>query len=205
MKQKVFGIGLNKTGTSTLGECMIALGYRHLCCRRDLLIALRNGDFETIFNEIEKYDSFEDWPYPLMYREIFERYPTARFILTTRIDAATWLESLKAHSLRTSVAEQCRTLAYGRAYPFGFEAEHTAFYEKHNADVVSFFRQRGASDRLLPVCWERGHGWTELCEFLGEKRPDKPFPHANAGTRQPAPMTRFLQNRALAFAKSLAR
>lgn len=199
MKQKVFGIGLNKTGTTTLGQCLARLGYRHMSCRRDLLIALREGNLETIFNEIDSFDSFEDWPYPLMHRQLFDRYPDARFILTTRSDAATWLRSLKAHSLRTPVAEHCRTLAYGHAYPHGHETDHLAFYEAHKAEVTAFFAQKSASDRLLTVCWETGDEWRKLCGFLGEDVPPEPFPRANAGSSQSVRLSTSIRNRTLAF------
>ena len=31
----------------------------------------------------------------------------------------------------------------------------------------------------ITLCWEKGDGWNELCEFLGVDVPDKPFPHLN--------------------------
>ena len=188
--RKVFGIGLNKTGTTTLGTCLSQLGLQHMSCRHDLLIKLREGRFDEIFSVIDLYDSFEDWPYPLMYREIFERYgDSALFVLTTRRDARTWLNSLKAHSLLTNPVHHSRLLAYGYNYPHEDEVHHLDFYEQHNAEVREFFAARGASDRLLEVCWEHGDGWAELCAFLGLKTPDAPFPHANA-RRDPDPAIR---------------
>src|SRR5437016_2770727 len=133
MKRKVFGIGLNKTGTTTLTECLKQFGYRHLSCRRDLLIALREGRLDDIFAVIDQYESFEDWPYPLMYQELHARYPDAFFILTTRTSPKVWIESLKNHSLHTHPTAHCRKLAYGYDYPHGFENEHIAIYEAHNA------------------------------------------------------------------------
>jgi hypothetical protein len=198
-KQKVFGIGLNKTGTTTLGQCLVHLGYRHLSCRKDLLQKYRQGDIQAIKTELDNYDSFEDWPYPLMYRELFEFYPDARFILTTRLDAAAWLRSLMAHSLRSSPKEQCRSLAYGYEYPHGFEAEHLAIYDRHNAAVGTFFQHAGGENRLLKVCWERGDRWEQLCGFLGEPVPSTPFPRANAGAEQMATAGRVMDNRVRSF------
>ena len=178
--RKIFGIGLNKTGTTTLGTCFRELEFRHLSARRDLLDAYSEGRLNVIFDEIDKYDSFEDWPFPLMYRELFEHYgDTAWFILTTRFSPEVWLNSLKAHSLSTPPTEHCRLIAYGYNYPHGFEKEHITFYETHNAGVKTFFEAHGASDKLLRVCWETGDGWPELCGFLGVKTLQKPFPHSN--------------------------
>src|SRR5579859_2611094 len=100
---KIFGIGLNKTGTTTLGACLTRLGYRHGSCRRDLLIAYREGRLDEIFAETDRLDSFEDWPYPLIYRELFFRYGEgAKFILTRRATPRIWLRSLMRHALRTN-------------------------------------------------------------------------------------------------------
>lgn len=184
---KVFGIGLHKTGTTTLGACFKALGYKHLSCRKDLLVKLREGAFEEIYSEIDKYETFEDWPYPLMYRELAARYPDAKFVLTLRKDAETWLRSFHKHSLRRSPTRNAQKLAYGVAYTYGNEDKLTAFYERHEAEVQAFFAETDPA-RLLVVCWETGSGWQALCDFLGEAVPEAPFPHENrAGAARKTP------------------
>ena len=180
---KIFGLGLNKTGTTTLGYCFSQLGYKHLSCLRDLLIAYREGRLEDVFAVIDQYDTFEDWPYPLMYRELYNRYPDAKFVLTVRRDADTWLRSLKKHSIVTSHKTNCRPYAYGFEYPFGHEEEHLAFYKKHNENVVTFFEEKGASDRLLNICWEEGTGWQELTAFLGVEAPFDKIPKMNSARK----------------------
>lgn len=160
VRPKVFGIGLNKTGTTTLAASLRILGYeRHSGYRHDLLVHYRNGNLEPIFCVLEAHESFEDWPYPLMYREIYARYGTsARYILSTRTSADVWLASLKWHALRTDPDSHSRRLSYGFNYPHGFEAKHLAMYEAHQREVLDFFRNQGADDVLLQVCWERGDG-----------------------------------------------
>jgi hypothetical protein len=177
----VIGIGLNKTGTTTLAVALKLLGYeRHLSNRRDLLARLRAGDLAPALAALEAADVAEDWPFPLMYREIFDRFgEDARYVLTVRRDAEAWLASLKAHALRTPPDRHARLLAYGYAYPQGAETHHLAFYARHNAEVRAFFRARGASHLLLEACWEAGDGWDKLCGFLGLPVPPVPFPHAN--------------------------
>ena len=87
-KTKVFGLGLIKTGTTTLGVCLRHLGYNHQSNRRDLLIDVRHGEFGQLFEVCDQFDSFEDWPYPLIFRELYERYGDgARYILTVRASA----------------------------------------------------------------------------------------------------------------------
>lgn len=175
---KVFGIGLHKTGTTTLGACFKALGYEHLSCRKDLLAKLRQGDLDAIYDEIDTYQSFEDWPYPLMYKELAERYPDAKFVLTLRKDADVWLTSFHRHSLRRSPTRNAQKLAYGVAYTLGNEDYLRAFYDAHQAEVQAYFANTDPK-RLLVVCWETGSGWDELCDFLELDVPEVPFPHEN--------------------------
>ena len=156
------------------------LGMDHVSCRPDLLARYRSGRLEEIFAEIDRHESFEDWPYPLMYKELLFRYgPDAKFVLTRRSNAAKWLNSLKQHSLTTDPARHCRLLAYGYAYPHGVESHFLELYERHEIEVRQFFRRYDCGNQLLEVCWEDGHGWTEICAFLDLPRPNQPFPHKN--------------------------
>lgn len=175
-RPKVFGIGLNKTGTTTLGTCLQLLGYRHLGVRRDLLQAYRASRKEAVFAVIDRFDSFDDWPYPLMYRELAERYPDAKFVLTVRKSPEIWYASLVGHSSRSRPLKHCRKLAYGYHYPDNARDHHLAFYRRHNREVQEFL-----GDRVRLLCWENGDSWPELCEFLGAELPQADFPHVNAG------------------------
>ncbi len=182
-RPKVFGIGLNKTGTSTLGDCLISLGYRHTSFSPALLEGWAGGRVDDLFAVADRHDSAEDWPWPLAFRELDGRYPGSRFVLTRRRDAATWLDSLVAHAARHP-GNRWRFLAYGVREIRGHEAQLLDRYECHLATVRAHFADR--PDDLLEVCWEEGHAWPELCGFLGEPVPDIPFPHANARPRRTA-------------------
>jgi hypothetical protein len=164
---KIFGIGLNKTGTTTLSGCLQTLGYSHMSLRIDLLKALKAGHAEQVLKEIDHYDSFEDWPYPLMYRELDEKYGSdAKFILTVRKSPEIWLRSLERHSMHTPPRAHCRKLIYGYNYPQYSRRQHLEYYNRHNREVEDYFARKPG--RLLVICWENGDGWTQLCEFLGE-------------------------------------
>ena len=178
-KAKVFGIGLNKTGTTTLGVCLERLGYDHISNRRDLLAAWRRGDAQAVYDVIDRHDSFEDWPWPLMYEALADQYPDARFILTRRKSPEVWLKSLSKHALSSRPITHSRKLAYGYHYPHYAEAEHLAIYRDHLDAVPRFFEARGEADRLLTLCWEDGDGWPELGRFLGVPVPDEPLPKTN--------------------------
>ena len=176
-RRKVFGIGLNKTGTTTLGECLTTLGYRHQSYSNAALQAFVNGQVDTVVAMADRFDSCEDWPWPLVWRALYERYgDEARFILTTRSSPEIWIDSLKRHSLNTHPTRAMRPLIYGHYYPHGYETEHVAAYERHNQAVRDFFA-RAAPHALLEVCWENGDRWDKLCTFLEHDLPAAPFPH----------------------------
>lgn len=178
---KIFGIGLNKTGTTTLGECGKILGFKCTSVDRDLLkdVVLDNN-FQRIKNTVKQFDLFEDWPWPLIYKELDEMFPGSKFILTTRKSEEAWLKSLKSHSMRTHPTGHCRKLAYGYNYPHKHESEHIKFYRNHNKNVREYFKNRPSD--FLELCWENGDGFEKLCNFLDRKTPDLPVPHANKGS-----------------------
>lgn len=196
--QKIFGIGLNKTGTTTLGVCGKILGYRCKSCDRDLLKDVVLEKKYTRLNEVVgEYELFEDWPYPLIYRELDNMFPGSKFILTVRQDKEVWLNSLKKHSMRTHPTNNCRKLAYGYNYITGHEKEHLEIYERHNDNVRAYFK--GRESDFLEACWEQGHGWYELCTFLDKNIPDVSFPHANKGSSTKPKKIRVLANRVLSI------
>lgn len=204
---KVFGIGFNKTGTSTLGDCFRILGARHLSTRGDLLKWWTEGRWTDIFDVLDAYQTFEDWPYPLMYKELFERYgDNAKFILTTRKSPQAWVDSIKSHALTTHPSKHLRTAALGYRFPHGYEAEHIALYNAHNDAVRHFFSQNGRASQFTELCWENGDGWQQLCKFLGVKVPNKPFPHSNTKTdRLKAVNIEWKHQNELLIAEQLAR
>lgn len=193
---KVFGLGLNKTGTTTLGQCGRILGLRCTSAERSLLedVVLRN-DFTRIKQRVSAFDLFEDWPWPLIYRQLDEMYPGSKFVLTVRKSPDAWLESLKKHSMKTSPLGHHRKLAYGFNYPHGHEQEHLDFYNKHNDNVRSYFRNR--SNDFIEVCWETGDGFESLCRLLDCDLPAVPLPHANRWTDNRPKLPRVVANRIL--------
>lgn len=180
---KVFGIGLNKTGTSSLGHALRILGYAdHVDGRPDLLKNWADGEIEPILSEAKGYNNFEDWPWPLVYKELFNAFPDSRFILTKRTSPETWFESLCNHADRTGPTQQ-RKLVYGFEMPHEYRAEHIEYYNTHNDRIEAFFKEH-APNKLLVVCWEDGNNWNRLASFLNKEVPTVPFPHVKPLTGQ---------------------
>jgi hypothetical protein len=179
---KIFGIGWAKTGTTTLGRCFEILGFDHQSQRLDLVKDIERGDLSKIMMLAETKDTFEDWPWIILYKELDNTFPNSRFVLTKR-SPEKWIRSYKNMLANQGGASQelneIRRILYGLPFPQVTEAQLIDRYEKHNSEVEYYFRDR--SNDLFIVDWEQGSGWNGLCEFLGRDIPNEPFPHANKG------------------------
>ncbi len=179
MTGKIFGIGLPKTGTSSLGRCFEILGLSKAPYNLELINNVAGGERQGLDEMVAKYDSFEDWPWPVLYQELDQAYPEARFILTLREDEHVWLRSLQKHTARNTQANSkwLREKFFGHQDPWQGGDHYKAFYRKHEEEVKCYFS--GRPEKLLIVNWESGDGWAELCAFLGYPVPDIDFPHIN--------------------------
>lgn len=174
MKTKVFCIGFHKTGTTSLEVALKMLGYRVTGPNgtKDPDIAEKVHDMAD--DLVRKFDAFQDNPWPVLYKELDEKYPHSKFILTMR-SSESWIRSqVKDFGLTET---PMRAWIYGAGCPEGNEDVYVARYERHNREVLEYFEDR--PDDLLVLDLQRGDGWNELCAFLGVDVPDEPFPHAN--------------------------
>lgn len=180
---KVFGIGLPKTGTTTLGYCFNQFGFRHRSYSMDLAVQVKRNELENVLAEAEKYETFEDWPWFSIYRELDQRFPNSKFILTLRKDTETYVASLRKHHARQGIKKEDFVKPSWWDDVFGFAPDQWDYlksaqrYERHNREVLEYFRDR--TNDLLVVCWENSDGWDKLSKFLNKPCPDEPFPHLN--------------------------
>lgn len=180
---KIFCIGLNKTGTTTLGRCLGHLGYRHKSFDLSLLEQVAISKYDQLYNTIDSADSFSDWPYPFIFKHLDEVYPGSRFILTRRRTPEIWLKSLASHSLRTDpiLGMRARSLAYGYPYPHLNPHAHILTYTQHLTIVRDYFSSRPTD--FLEVCWEQGSTLNDLCMFLDCQHPNLDLPHSNSSDK----------------------
>lgn len=185
-QRKVFGIGLPKTGTKTLGDCFRELGFKHRSFDMRLAVQAKRNELAEVLAEAERYETFEDWPWFFLYRELDQRFPNSRFVLTLRKDTDAYLASLKMHHERQGIRRKDFVKRAWWDDVFGFPPDQWDYarsairYERHNRAVLEYFKNR--PDDLLVVCWERGDGWDSLCAFLHKRVPRRPFPHLNQGS-----------------------
>jgi len=176
MREKILGIGLQRTGTTSLYFALKELGIK----TAPNSIPLFYNQKDRLLN---KYDAFLDNPIPLLYQELDQKLPKCKFILTTR-SQETWLESVQwlfEKELKTlntelqKVANDIHQSFYGTMI---FNKNiFIAKWETYHEDVFNYFLDR--SEDLLVLDLENENEWDPLCEFLSKKVPKKPYPHEN--------------------------
>jgi len=169
-KSKVICIGLQRTGTTSLGASLRYLGYNHLSFKEEHRQLFKNNDIPSLLNIIKNYDSCDDNPWPYLYKQIDELYPNSKFILTVRKTPDIWFKSIC--NLADILGPRKDSIP-----PYNNKDSLIKNYNRHNSEVVNYFNNN--SDKLLTVCWEEGHGWKEICNFLNLPIPDRPFTHAH--------------------------
>lgn len=181
---KVFGIGLSKTGTTSLARALETLGYK----TRDYIGISKYiaGDLSSIdLREIDEHDAFTDTPIPSFYKELDTAYPNSKFILTTR-NMDDWLKSCGKQFTKRIVGRQneatsqLHTDLYGC---FEFDTEkYASGYTRFVNGVLDYFRDRPQDLLVIDICG--GEHWQNLCDFLDKPLPDTPFPLTNVSAVQ---------------------
>ncbi|RKT35272.1 hypothetical protein BXY70_1303 [Roseovarius halotolerans] len=178
--RKVFCLGFQKTGTSSVGLALKKLGYsvasyypfRDLASKDTLTW---DEVTDRALSIAESYDAAKDTPWPLLYRELDAAFPNARFILITRNRDA-WINSAVKDFAHHPNA--IHNLIYDCPYPVGHEDTWLARYDRHNAEVKAYFANR--PDDFISLDMNQGEvNWDNLCRFLDEPDPGIAWPHAN--------------------------
>ncbi|MEO0420084.1 MAG: sulfotransferase family protein [Pseudomonadota bacterium] len=179
-RPKVFCIGFQKTGTSSLREALTQLGYRvtGVFGRDTPLEELRETFVQRGLRIAQEFDAVEDMPWPLMFKELDQSFPDAKFVLTVR-DTDEWYGSIAGHFGANPYHIQKLTYGEDHPAPVGHEQRYREVFEAHNAAVREYFSDR--PNDFLEFSVERGDGWAELCTFLEiESVPIGPFVHTNS-------------------------
>ncbi len=101
---KVFCIGYNKTGTTTLEKVLLKLGYRmpkQSTQETRVVRELFQGNYKPLITLCERYEAFQDNPFSqgVTYAALDALFPDSKFILTVREPNA-WFESLTRFHLQ---------------------------------------------------------------------------------------------------------
>lgn len=183
MKQKVFVIGFQKTGTTSLEHALQYLGYRVYGGDKNLL---KFDDPQSLNDYIQSlmknWDAVQDMPWPLFYKELFQLFPNAKYILTIR-PTEKWIRSVVKYfaSIRVPMHQKI----YDVPCAEGYEDRYIEVYDEHNHNVESFFRDK---DNFIIMEQGRNFDYHTLCKFLEiEDIPKLDFPHARNNKKRKLP------------------
>ncbi|ETW94760.1 MAG: hypothetical protein ETSY2_49230 [Candidatus Entotheonella gemina] len=191
MTLRVVGVGLGRTGTSSLrlaletllgGPCyhmreVIAHKPEHVRIWHDAALG-KMPDWQSLFAD---YAATVGPPPAWFWPELIAAFPEALVLLSVR-DPETWWDSASQTIFKTddsptmTDAFKAMTKAVYTSLGLANRQNRDAAIrvsEAHNARV----REAVPSDRLL--IWQAGDGWAPICEALGLPVPDEPFPHTN--------------------------
>jgi hypothetical protein len=202
-RRKVFCIGANKTGTTSMAAAFRSLGLKvgKQSTAELFLHDWAIQEYRRIIKYCRSADAFQDLPfsYPGTYEAVDEAFPGSRFILTVRRNADEWFDSLvRFHTKivgkgRVPTADELRRFPY--RYP-GFlwdvarlrygadEATlydrglYTRCYEEHNRNAAHYFKDRPADFLELNVADD--DAMKHLVTFLGFPYTGQTMPHVNA-------------------------
>jgi hypothetical protein len=200
--QRVFCIGMNKTGTTSLRKALGDLDYQVGSQRRgELLIdSYARRDFRPIVRHCRTAQAFQDNPFwlPFTFQILEHCFPRSKFILSVRDDEDQWYRSLvRFHSYKfgdgkvptvqnLKDAAYCRKGWMWKVHSLRFDlTEHDEPYDEsilkhryrlHNQRVVEYFR--GRPDFLLLNVADH-HSYQDLCSFLNREPKYERFPWEN--------------------------
>lgn len=201
-KQKIFCIGLNKTGTTSVNaawhELGIIVGDEYSA--KKLFDPWREGNFNPIINYCKSAQAFQDSPFsfPETYKALDKAFPGSKFILTVRDDAEQWYSSItrfhakmwgqgriptKADLMNAVNGYKGRPWLVNRAL-FGTPENDPYnkdilinFYAKYNLDVKTYFA--GRSNDFLVLNLKDKNSYKTFCHFINEVPIGEDFPWKN--------------------------
>jgi tetratricopeptide (TPR) repeat protein len=186
---KIFGIGLSRTGTTSLCTALRTLGFSALHWSNHL-----TGE---IFAEcdVPLFDAFVDTPACVDFEKNYYLLPKSKFIYTTR-QRDDWERSWTAYTTKywgltdhRSITEQMRRRDYfadgqrfvdiqmSLYYKF---SNYLEAYQAYDRRVRLFFSDK-PRERFLEFNMFAGDGWHKLCGFLARDLPTGRFPWENRG------------------------
>jgi hypothetical protein len=174
---KVICIGWHKTGTTTIGDALLILGYSVLGARLDLANFLKDNELEKILDVAQDFDALQDVPWNVLYKSLDKKYPGSKFILTVR-DEEKWLKSASKHF--GDHFFRMHEVIYGEGILLGNEELYIEKYREHNQNVRDYFV--GRKNDFIEIDLNNEANWKVLCEFLDKPIPKKKFPHSNKGS-----------------------
>ena len=178
--EKIFCIGLSRTGTKSLDSALASLGYDTAHWTNPITNNILGRQDYFLF------EAFSDITVSADVGWLLENIRNAKFILTER-DLGTWERSIRRHYTEKAGVSEPDQL--GSKGPLRFSGRADAVeanvyggfgcwvdaYRAYIDNVDKIFS--GNSARFLKMNIVAGDSWEALCGFLDKPRPRRPFPH----------------------------
>ena len=197
MALELIGAGMGRTGTLSLKAALERIGYGPCYHGIEVFVAPERGrlwleqtqsgshDWDGIFHG---YRATVDWPAAAFWRELVERYPDAKVLLSLR-DSDRWYDSVmntlypvmtqgppkNAPEILHKFHEMLCALVLERTFEgrLGDRDHAKRVFEQHNQSVIDAI----PASKLL--VYQPGDGWEPICRFLEKPVPNEDFPHVN--------------------------
>jgi hypothetical protein len=203
-KPKIFCIGRNKTGTTSLQKAFLDLGYRVGNQRQAELIFdkdVRYNRYDSLIEYCRSSQVFQDVPFSHIHTlmHIDKAFPNSRFILSVRSSADEWYNSMIRFQIKlfgvdgrlpnADALKQVRYVRRGYMYEniklhYGTPDDDlynkeilVAHYEKHNETVLNYFKNR--PNDLLVMNLSEPDAYPKMLDFLSISSPFTNFPWEN--------------------------
>lgn len=198
---KVFIIGRNKTGTTSLKNVFESLGYKigDQATAELFIDDYADRNFDNILAYCDSAEVFQDAPFswPDTYKYVFKKYPNAKYILLERETSEIWFDSLtrfhskivndgnpiNADSLKNHTYRRKGFLWQAQQVVYGVDEvtlyDKTLYmknYEDYNAEVKDFF---ASNENFLNLTLSDPDATDRLAHFLNMKPSDIKIPHLN--------------------------
>jgi len=148
-RPRIFGIELNKTGTSSFHEALTVLGFESLHYGGPAASAAVpraiHEEAPLLSNLDPRYDAFSDiGRLSRRFRLLDEQYPASSFVLTTR-PFGDWIDSRRRHVERNIDAKEAGK--YNGTFLVVDEAKWTQEWEVHMERAHRYFDGRDDSSK----------------------------------------------------------
>lgn len=174
-RPRIFGIGLNKTGSTSFHEAMTILGYESLHWGGHetylSVVAAKDAGLPLLAHLDPRYDAFSDITIlSRNYALLDEQYPGSRFVLTVR-PVDDWIDSRRRHVENNQRNKAAGT--YDGSFLVVDEDRWRREWSDHVSAVRAYFDGR---DDFREIDITSGSGWRPFCTLLGVPEPEEPFP-----------------------------
>lgn len=201
--RKIFCVGFNKTGTTSLEAVLRNLGFRlgNQSAAEWLIDDWAVRDFSNLIRLCATADAFQDIPFslPFTFQALDQAFPGSKFILTVRASSEEWFDSLVRFHTKLVGTDRAPSEVELQTYPYChpgwlwrvlqlvFEAQpgdvynrerYISVYERHNNAVRAYFAHRPGD--LLELRIDEALAMPQICRFLDIQYSGQSMPHLQA-------------------------